>query len=89
VNVLKAVRVSEEVYEKLRRIMEEKRLSRFSETVGHIVEEFEKLSMRNAQSCRNALILLALMVARCVWNIGILLSLSRTEVSNSAYLYGG
>jgi len=47
---LRGVRASEEVYEKLRRIMEERRLPSLAETLRYIVEEFEKHSIRNALS---------------------------------------
>jgi len=49
VTALRAVRASEDVYEKLRRIMEERRLPSLAEALRYVVEEFEKLSMRNAQ----------------------------------------
>jgi len=47
---MRAVRASEDVYEKLRRIREERRLPSMSEALRYVVEEFERLSMRNAGS---------------------------------------
>jgi len=47
---LRTVRASEEVYERLKRIMEENRLPSLAETLRYVVEEYEKHSIRNAQS---------------------------------------